>query len=215
MTVEQRVHTVETARIQAAAGRVRRLFFIDHLRTALVILVVLHHVALVYGASLQGYYYVDPPFGQPLAFQALLVFALVNQAWFMGAFFLLAGYFTPGSVDRKGPGPFLRDRLVRLGIPLLLFYFVLSPISFLGYYLMPVELTGRTAPLNWQSFWRAYPDLIGLGPLWFVAMLLVFSIGYAAWRMLAAQRISSPAGDSAPPGYLGIGVFILALAVVS
>ena len=64
-----------------------RLFYIDHLRVALMILVVLHHVALVYGASLEGYYYVEPPFTSPFAFKALLVFALVNQAWFMATFF--------------------------------------------------------------------------------------------------------------------------------
>jgi glucan biosynthesis protein C len=34
---------------------------------------------------------------------------------------LIAGYFTPGSHNRKGAGPFLRDRLVRLGIPLLIY----------------------------------------------------------------------------------------------
>ena len=36
----------------------------------------------------------------------------------------LAGYFVPGALDRKGVGRFVRDRLVRLGIPLLLFVIV-------------------------------------------------------------------------------------------
>ena len=182
-------HPIENAAVQPATGqRASRLFFIDHLRAALVILVVLHHVALVYGASLEGYYYVEPPFTDALAFLVLLVFVFVNQAWFMGAFFLLAGYFTPGSVDRKGSGSFLKDRLIRLGIPLVVFYFVLSPISFIGYWLMPASLTGITAPLTWNSFWQAYPDLIGLGPMWFVAMLLIFSFGYVGWRMLTKNR---------------------------
>ena len=47
----------EKSPVQTATGRTSRLFFIDHLRAALVILVVLHHVALVYGASVEGYYY--------------------------------------------------------------------------------------------------------------------------------------------------------------
>jgi peptidoglycan/LPS O-acetylase OafA/YrhL len=200
---------------QAATGKNSRLFFIDHWRAFLAILVVLHHVALVYGASVQGYYYVEPPFTNPLAFLVLLVFALVNQSWFMGAFFLLAGYFTPGSYDRKGIGSFLKNRLLRLGIPLVLFYFVLSPISFIGYYLMPPELTGITSPLTWQGFWQAYPNFIGLGPLWFVAMLLIFNFGYAAWRMLTRNRTSASKQASSVPSYLGIGVFILALAGVS
>jgi hypothetical protein len=30
------------------------------------------------------------------------VFVTLNQAFFMGFFFLIAGYFTPASFDRKG-----------------------------------------------------------------------------------------------------------------
>ena len=193
-----------------------RLFFLDHLRTFLAILVVLHHVALVYGASVQGFYYLEPPFISPgvinpLAYLALLVFALFNQAWFMGAFFLLAGYFTPGSFDRKGAGSFLKNRLLRLGIPILLFYFVLNPVSRIGWWLMPASMTGITNPLTWQ----AYPRLLGLGPLWFVLLLLVFNFGYTAWRMLTGNRTSSSTRESSAPSYLGVGVFILGLAAVS
>jgi glucan biosynthesis protein C len=202
----------EESPVQAATGRTSRLFFIDHLRAALVILVVLHHVALVYGASVDTFYYIEPPFTDPLAFLALLVFALFNQAWFMGAFFLLAGYFTPGSFDRKGPGSFLKDRLLRLGIPLILFIFVLSPISSIGYWLMPASLTGITTPLTWQTF--PYLAFLDWGPLWFVAMLLIFTFGYAAWRRLTRNRTSSMSRSS-PPSYPGIGIFILALALVS
>ena len=205
--------STQTAVEGTANGETARLFFVDHWRASLAILVVLHHVALVYGASLEGYYYVEPPFTSPLAFLALLVFALVNQAWFMGAFFLLAGYFTPRSYDRKGPGSFLKNRLLRLGIPLTLFVFVLSPVAFTGYYLMPAELTGITTPLTWTSFWAVYPHFIGLGPLWFVAMLLIFDFGYAAWRMLTRNRRIEH--KASPPGYVGVVVFVLALAVIS
>jgi glucan biosynthesis protein C len=192
-----------------------RLFFLDNARSFLIMLVVAHHVALVYGASLEGYYYVEPPFTDLLAYLALLVFVLVNQSWFMGAFFLLAGYFTPGSYDRKGAGSFLKDRLLRLGIPLAVFFFLLSPVSFLGYYLMPAELTGIQGPLTWRGFWDAYPAFVGLGPLWFVAMLLIFSAGYACWRALAGRRGESVPGEPAPVPLWGIGLFVAGLAAVS
>jgi hypothetical protein len=171
---------------------------------------MLHHVALVYGAG-APFYYVEPPVNNPLAFLVLLVFILVNQSWFMGAFFLISGYFTPGSFDRKGPGSFIKDRLLRLGIPLIIFYFVLSPISSIGYWQMPASLTGITTPLTWQ----AYPHLLGMGPLWFVTMLLIFDSGYATWRMLTRNRTSYSTNKSLPLGYLIIGVFILTLAVVT
>jgi glucan biosynthesis protein C len=182
-----------------------RLLFIDNLRTGLITLVVLHHAAVVYGAF-TPFYYVEPPINL-----VLLVFGLINQSWFMGALFLLSGYFTPGSFDRKGPGSFLKDRLLRLGIPLIIFIFVLSPVASIGYWQMPASLTGITTPLTWQ----AYPHLLGMGPLWFVAMLLIFDFGYAAWRMLTKNRTSYSMGKSSLPSYLLIGVFILALALVS
>jgi glucan biosynthesis protein C len=194
------------------AGQVRekvttRLFFIDHWRAALIILVVLHHVALVYGAG-APFYYVEPPLANPLAFLTLLVFVLTNQAWFMGALFLIAGYFTPGSFDRKGAAPFFKARLVRLGIPLLVWIFILNPLASIGYWQMPVELTGITDPLTWQ----AYPFLLGLGVAWFLALLLVFNAGYVLWRKATANR---SAGSPPLPGYWGIMLFVLALALVS
>ena len=207
--------TADDTAESALDGKSSRLFFVDHWRAMLAILVVLHHISLVYGASLQGYYYVEPPFTSPKAFTQLLVFALVNQGWFMGAFFLIAGYFTPGSFDRKGAGAFIKDKLVRLGIPLLLFYFVLSPISFIGYFLMPSEMTGITTQLTWSSFWKAYPKFIGLGPLWFVAILLVFDFGYAIWRGLIRRRENTSQSNFSAPSYLWIGIFILALAGIS
>jgi glucan biosynthesis protein C len=210
MTNKESSPPTDKSPVQSATGRTSRLFFIDHLRAALVILVVLHHLALIYG-GIPPFYYYEPPVNDPLAGLIALVFVLFNQAWFMGAFFLLAGYFTPGSYDRKGPGSFLKDRVLRLGIPLILFIFVLSPISWIGMWQMPASLGGITDPPTWQ----AYPNLIGTGPLWFVAMLLIFSFGYAAWRRLTRNRISSSMSDSSVPSYLSVGIFVLALALVS
>ena len=187
-----------------------RLYYLDHLRACLVILVVLHHLALVYGAA-APFYYQEPPFDDPLAFLLLLCFVLLNQSWFMGALFLLAGYFTPGSIDRRGPGFFLKARFARLGIPVLAAIFVLEPVSRLGFYLMPASLTGITEAPTWST----YPALMGLGPLWFVAMLLIFDCGYAGWRMLTSRRPPASASKPSFPGYLGIGAFIVALALAS
>jgi len=188
-----------------------RLFFADHLRVALTILLVLHHLAVMYGAN-APFYYVEPPSSKdPLAFLLLLVFVLVNQAYFMGFFFLIAGYFTPGSFDRKGPAAFLKDRLLRLGIPLVVFLLVLNPIASIGIYQMPAAWTGITTPFTWQQ----YPRLIGVGPLWFVEMLLIFDLGYAAWRWLTRNQALPAQREARSPSYLAVGVFVLALALAS
>jgi peptidoglycan/LPS O-acetylase OafA/YrhL len=170
-------------------------------------------VAGVYAANIPWFYYIDPQYANTLTILVLIAFMLLNQAWFMGALYLLAGHFTPGSYDRKGAGSFLKDRLIRLGIPLLIFSFVLGPLSFIGLYLEPAPRI--TNPLTWDNFMQLYPDFIGMGPLWFVALLLIFSFGYAAWRGLTRNRKPSSVSEYSPPSYLGIGVFILGLALVS
>ena len=66
MTNRGSFQSTEESPVQAATGRTSRLFFIDHLRAALAILLVLHHVALVYGASVVTFYYMEPPLDDPL-----------------------------------------------------------------------------------------------------------------------------------------------------
>lgn len=187
-----------------------RVHYLDHLRASLVILVVLHHLALIYGAA-APFYYQEPPFDDPMAFMVLAIFVLLNQSWFMGALFLIAGYFAPGSFDRRGAGPFVKARLIRLGVPLIAGVLVLEPISRLGFFLMPASITGISEPPTWSI----YPKLVGLGPLWFVAMLLIFDAGYAGWRAVLDRRGRSFRPGPRLPSVFAIGAFVLALAVAS
>jgi glucan biosynthesis protein C len=187
-----------------------RLYFVDNLRTWIITLVVLHHLAIVYGAG-AAFYYVDPPYNDPLAYVVLLIFILFNQAYFMGLLFLISSYFSPGPLERKGARRFVKDRLIRLGIPLVVFFFVLNPIASLGLYAMPASLTGITTPLSWQ----AYPQLVGFGPIWFVAMVLVFDICFAIWWAIRRNRKSRRKSSNEPPRYRAIAAFILILAFTS
>jgi len=188
---------------QTIATAVPRLLFADNLRSSIIILVLLHHIGVIYSGM--GFFYYSEPHNTLL----LSLFAGLNQAWFMGALFLLSGYFSPGSCDRKGMRSFLKDRLIRLGIPLIFYFFVLNPIAAIGIFWMPSSVTHITSPLTWQD----YPQLLGQGPLWFVAMLLVFDFGYVGWRWFFRNRTFQ--SNSKTPSYLAIGIFILALALVS
>jgi hypothetical protein len=188
-----------------------RLYFADHLRVALTILVVLHHVSVIYGANTAFYYIEPPPPTDVLAYLVLLIFELLNQAYFMGFFFLLSGYFSPASLDRKGPGLFLRDRLIRLGIPLVAFMLLLNPLAAIGIWQMPVSQRKLTVPLTWA----VYPKLIGPGPMWFIEMLLMFDVGYAAWRLVRTNPAPDPERIPGPPSYLQVGILVLALAIAS
>ena len=190
-----------------------RIYFADYLRAALVSLVILHHIAITYGAN-GSFYYVEPSTSSASA-ALLTLFVGLNQAWFLGGFFLISGYFSPGSFDRKGPKKFLKDRLIRLGIPLLIFFFVLSPLTcFIAFSHTPAAQlisSGFTTPVAWT--WQFYLNTVGTGPLWFVEMLLIFEFGYAIWRY-ASNDISGQKEKRRPfPSYQKIALFILILAI--
>jgi glucan biosynthesis protein C len=190
-----------------------RLFFVDYLRAAIVTLVILHHVAVVYAANIP-FYYLEPT-SDTLSIIVLVIFELFNQAWFMGFFFLLSGYFTSSSYDRKGPRLFLKDRLIRLGIPLLIVTFLLEPLTFfIGVpHISPtlLEKAGISLPLTWNDYVR----FIGFGWMWFVAMLLLFDISYATWRVASKKRQARKEGVPRNITYLSVAVFILVLAAAS
>lgn len=195
-----------SAPFQGAAQRAMRLFFIDHLRVALTMLVIVHHLSITYGAQCPCWYYQEPTKDgfTSLSLSALL---LVNQSFFMGLFFLLAGYFTPGSYERKGAATFLKDRLLRLGVPLLIFFVVLNPL---------VAYLGAGAPLPYWQFLLQYgPKLIGPGPLWFVEALLVFDCLYALWRRFSEKRGASRLDMSKPLTLRLVVSFMLLLVVAT
>ena len=94
----------------------RRLLFADRLRTVLTVLVIAHHTAITYGGSGGWFYREVHDGGAPLSL-ALTLFCSINQSFFMGLFFLLAGYFSPPALVAKGLRRFVLDRLLRLRDP--------------------------------------------------------------------------------------------------
>jgi peptidoglycan/LPS O-acetylase OafA/YrhL len=202
--------------VSAKARAKVRLYFVDNLRILLIILVVLHHLAITYGHT-GGWYYFE---GQPddLTTIVFLMFTVINQAFFMGFFFMISGYFTPGSYDRKGTGPFLKDRLVRLGIPLLFFMVIIEPLLL---YILAVNVNNYAGSL-WQFLTRYFESHYvikfspGTGPLWFIETLLIFAFIYVLWRRLVKPEVPvPPQQDGKVPGNMAIAIFALALGVVS
>jgi glucans biosynthesis protein C len=190
----------------AAALQGKRLLFIDNLRILLICGVLVVHLDDTYGA-IGSWDYHDP--ATNLLTGALLSIPnAIGMACGMGFFFLLAGYFTPSSYDRKGPRAFLQDRLVRLGLPLLFYQLLIEPLV--------IYLAGGLHGSYWSFYSTYLPQMRGVyGVVWFLAVLLLFSLLYAAWQVLTRYRISTSAKSGKLPSSPVIAVFIFALGLLT
>lgn len=180
MTIKANLYhsSVQQPRSEAIAKPAARLAYVDSLRAILISLVVALHTAIAYGGS-GDWTYMDPAKSEIASILLTLVTAVV-QAFSLGLYFFLSGYFTPGSYDRKGSLQFWKDRLLRLGLPLILYTFALSRITQyfarIGY--------GVNTESFWGFFGRTFITDADEGPTWFLFALLLFLVGYTLWRLI-------------------------------
>jgi len=182
-----------------------RLAYLDNLKVVLVAGVIAVHVAITYGMHgswyLQSYDRVAPPVRDAIT-------ALGGVGWLfgLGLFFLVSGWLSAPSLERKGAGRFMRERLVRLGLPLVAYTLLVGPV--LEY--VSVRSDGRSPglwPFVSDAIWGLDP-----GPTWFLEALLVFSAALALWWALR-PRTAEPPAATGPRGLRGAGIFAVAAAI--
>ncbi len=210
--------TIPVARVDVSATTVRaksltriRFAFIDNLRILLVALVILHHLAVTYGGEGSWYYYEGQ--ADTVTTTVLTLFVVINQAFFMGFYFVIAAYFVPRSLERNGSQPFLKGRILRLGVPLAFQLLVMGPLLNYG---LSVHVWGSNESL-WTyigDYLRHYPGL-DTGPLWFVEALLIFSILYALWWKLAKPPAHKVRNEGTAPGNAAIALYALAIGLIT
>jgi glucans biosynthesis protein C len=195
---------------QVKTSGINRLLFIDNIKVLLTFLVISHHLMVIYAGTGSWPYYTEGR--QDIVTNALGGwFNATNQAYFMGLFLLIGAYMLPGSYDRKGPWRSLKDRLIRLGIPLAVYSWIISPIFV---YLALFK--------DKMSFWEFFPakyfsggEYIGQGPLWFVETLLIFTIVYIFWRWAVRSKAVKAAVKAPFPKNLTIVLFALVLGIIT
>lgn len=177
----------------------RRRGELDVLRGLVVIGLVFFHTALVF--SPDDDFYVK----NARTTDAVTVLAGFGVVWAMPMLFLVAGLGARHSIRRRGPRGFARERLLRLGVPLVFGTAVLCPL--------PQWLRLRAADPGydesygrfWARFLSVRPDLADFpfvlegdrfetGHLWFVVLLLAFCLLLAP----VAGRLAAGAGRAAP-----------------
>lgn len=161
-----------------------RVNYIDNLRTITVSLLIIYHLSVAYNSWGEANYIF---FERVNPIASIVVFI---SPWFMPLIFLLAGVSAAFSLKKRSSSDFIKERLKRLGIPLISGIIFINPVlSFIadknhnGY--------GGGYFEHYSVFFTKFTDLTGydggftLGHLWFIAVLIVISCaGYGIIKII-------------------------------
>lgn len=181
-----------------------RTWYVDWLRTFLTLVVVLHHCVSVYLGS-------GPWAGKSKGDNALWLLSQLfvggNQAYFMTLFFFISGIYVPSSYNRKGAWVFLKDRTLRLVLPVLVYSLLIPPFNnWWGGYVKDPSKHPSIGDAFQKWFKPGWPTtyILPTGPPWFCWMLWCFNVAYVIIRSAlgtrAAQAVISRARRCACAG---------------
>jgi hypothetical protein len=206
-----------------------RLLFLDNIKVLFTILVIFQHTRVTYNGD--GWWYYIEPYTEDLIsvifFSVLTSIGGLLQASLLGLFFLMGGYFTPKSYDRKGARSFWKERLRRLGIPLLLYSVIINPIMFYALATFGIEPWSSNPRLqgsfldyylsNFESLENSIRFLTDYGPMWFLFVLLILTAVYTFWRQITkSASVQQYIPKEFPiPRYVYLLLFALGLGLVT
>lgn len=197
---------------------------VGNLRAIVILSVLAFHAMTAYVAFVpdRPFVFNEPPYlwrAFPIVDQqrwfGFDLFCAWLDVFLMSFFFLLSGLFVWSSLARKGPGAFLRDRLLRLGVPFVAVVALLMPLTLYPSY---VQSTGDASLAGYRQAWLALPFWPS-GPAWFLWLLLLWgALAAGAYRLLRRHgdrvlRLSILARQR-PGLFLGGLLLLLALAYV-
>jgi hypothetical protein len=172
---------------------------IDYLRATLTLMVLAHHSSLAYTtfAHFDAAHYLSStaPIVDPARWAFLDYAENFNDVFFMTLMFFVSGLFVLPALARHGAMAFLRDRLLRLGLPFAAAVTFVMPLAYYASW----RLTGHDT--GYLSYWRRniFHDHWPPGPAWFIWVLLLFDViaaaVFLAWPRI---RLASTAAPSSP-----------------
>jgi Acyltransferase family len=167
----------------------RRLRYADNLKVILIAAIIAGHAVASYTSmELWSYADVREVTLSPVTEAVLLAVVMPFALFMIPLLFLIAGLLTPSSLERKGAGVYVRDRLVRLGVPFAVFCLLVWPALLYALY----RPLGNAPGSYLAELVGTSQEALDTGYLWFVGDLLLFSLAYAAWVRLRHGRAGRP-----------------------
>jgi surface polysaccharide O-acyltransferase-like enzyme len=195
------VSSVGSAEVRAAPKARSRNAPIDHARSFLTLVVLLHHAVIPY-----------THFGHTDAksWIGFDVVVLATDSFFMAMFFFLSGLFVWPSLARKTLASHLHDRLRRLGLPFVIAAFTIIPIAYYA-----IELRQHPG-VSFSVFWwktitvGPWPS----GPVWFIWILFAFNL-IATQLYRLSPRLIDPINRLSLQGFERPAKFFLVMLAVT
>ncbi|MCP4978055.1 MAG: acyltransferase family protein [Maribacter sp.] len=158
-----------------------RLYFLDNLRTFLILLVVLLHSGIVYESILQDTWIVSDPAKN----SSIGLIRMYLDLFVMFIIFFISGYFIPRSIKNKNNWEFFKSKFNRIMLPWIMAVFTLIPAY------KVIFLYSRGLPQEeWYTYFHIFqrvggnPYLFSDNPvqnwLWFLPVLFLFQVVYLA-----------------------------------
>ncbi len=156
--------------------RGNRIFWMDNLRTIIILLVVLYHVGGVYeSAGLWGWFWIVD---DPTTITWVGIVGIMFDIFMMPTMFFISGYLAPASLDAKSGWGFIKGKIKRLVIPWVVAVFTLIPLY------KVIFLYSRGLP---QEHWTTYFHITNPNSqnwLWFLPVLFLFDMFYLIFAKL-------------------------------
>ncbi|WLB55873.1 acyltransferase family protein [Bradyrhizobium japonicum] len=146
-----------------AAPASERLHALDALRGGALLLGIVLHAAMSFVPATPRFWFIQDT--HPSLLLGLLTFTI--HVFRMTTFFLMAGFFARMSFHRRGTQSFVRDRLQRIGLPLVIGWPILfTPMSLIAIWASHFPNGG------WSRSWPPVLPNFPLAHLWFIYVLL-------------------------------------------
>ena len=161
--------------MQTAPSTPTRLDYLDATRAFALVLGVIFHASLSFLPIFIGWAVQDVSTSPVVGW-----FITVSHTFRMATFFLLAGFFGHMTCERRGVADFVRTRLVRLGVPFVVGWFLLKPLLISGWIMGGASMRGDydfgSALSEGFASLRALPEGLFLQThLWFLHYLLLLT----------------------------------------
>ncbi|MFT7558807.1 MAG: glucan biosynthesis protein C [Flavobacteriales bacterium] len=174
-----------------ATAHSERLYFMDNLRAFAMMLGVVFHVILAYSPYMSQVW----PSANSANSVVVDVFAGFSHTFRMPLFFVVAGFFCAMLTARRGYGGMLKNRGLRVLLPLVIFLPILTVLMIISFTWALKNVEHLSPILRFIKVESARGTLDAQPPstihLWFLYYLCMFYLLVGAFRILIPVRIAS------------------------